>query len=80
MSFDLDNVSIDLQEAFFDKHLPEIARAIAKEHIEKITFNNLSESVFRYRLNMQLRKLGATSEFQRYNHDRGLAIFEFSEH
>jgi len=41
-----------------------------------IQFNHVSENVYRYFLNMAVRKLGYRSLFTRYNGELGMATFE----
>ncbi|WAR03774.1 hypothetical protein MAR_010332 [Mya arenaria] len=58
---------------FYVKHLTEKGEYNSSNLIQ---FNNICEDVFRYFLNMQIKKLGYSSVFTRYNHERGLALFE----
>lgn len=71
----LEDLSPHLQSVFAKSYLDEIKQTVTVKGINAITFNNITEDVFRYCLNMPIRKLGFFSHFERYNDDRGVATF-----
>lgn len=65
----------EFQAVFAENYLKTVKKLVDENEITHITFNYLNEDVFRNKLNMPIRKLGYSSSFQRYNDDRGLAVF-----
>lgn len=69
----------ELQIVFAKKLLEEYKELLEENDIKSVSFNNINEDVFRYHLNMPLRRHNFVSSFQRYNGDKGLAIFTRKE-
>lgn len=65
---------------FVDRYLDTLKRYLDSNSVRSLSFNCINEDVFRYQLNMPIRKLGYKSSFERYNNDRGLAVFKLKEH
>ncbi|KAH3886510.1 uncharacterized protein LOC127842679 [Dreissena polymorpha] len=66
----------ELHEPFVKRIMNDIVELNGQGAIQDIQFNNVSESAFRYCLNMPIRRMGYKSTFTKYNHERGLACFE----
>ncbi|XP_045175522.1 uncharacterized protein LOC123536413 [Mercenaria mercenaria] len=75
LHFNVEELNENLQKDYIDRQLEQMKKIVEDNEIRSITFNCIKESIFRSQLNMPIRKLGFESSFQRYNDDRGLAIF-----
>lgn len=71
----LEELSPEIQTVFVNMYLEELKESLAANDLKSISFNNINEDVFRYHLNMPIRKQNFDSSFQRYNDDKGLASF-----
>lgn len=76
----VEELNKDLQAAFVEKYLEIFKKHVDGSEVLSISFNFVNEDVFRSQLNMPIRKLGFTSSFERYNDDRGIAIFKAKSH
>lgn len=70
----------ELQAAFVEKYLETFKKHVDCNEVLSISFNYINENVFRSQLNMPIRNLGFISSFERYNDDRGIAIFKAKSH
>lgn len=71
----VEELTLQLQTEFVKTYLEELKKFLAENDISYISFNNIYEDVFRYHLNMPIRKYNFVSSFQRYIDDKGLAVF-----
>lgn len=76
LHLNMENVPVSLQGPFVDFYLKDLQTEIEENELLRISFNFVNEEVFRYNLNMAVRKLGFKSYFSRYNHGEGVAVFE----
>lgn len=72
----LEDLSSELHEHVVKHIMNDIVQSKGQGALHDIQFNHVSESAFRYCLNMPLRSMGYKSTFTKYNHERGLACFE----
>jgi hypothetical protein len=75
LHFNAEGFSEDIQALFAERELEDIKMKVKQRVIKNITFNFIHENIYRCHLNMPIRKLGYNSFFQRYNDDKGLAVF-----
>lgn len=80
LKVNLEHVPSNLQKELAEELGPFLQINESDEHIPEVTFNYLSEEVFRTNLYMAFRKLGYDCTFSRYNHDKGLATFTLADH
>lgn len=76
LHLNLEDVPTSLQAPFVQYYMKDLEEEINEHGLDVIQFNNVNEEVWRYNLNMVIRKLGYSSYFSRYNHDKGQAVFE----
>ncbi|XP_060556967.1 uncharacterized protein LOC132717496 [Ruditapes philippinarum] len=75
LHFNVEGLSEDIQALFAERELEDIKIKVKQHVIKNISFNFIHENIYRCHLNMPIRKLGYNSFFQRYNDDKGLAVF-----
>ena len=82
LNINLENISHEIQKELIDKLGLFLQFHNDSAQIPAVTFNYLSEEVYRYGLYMGYRKMGYDCKFTKYNNDRGLATFKLigSEH
>ena len=75
LHINLELISNDLQKELTDQLGPFLKLEPDSEVFSSVTFNYLTEDVYRNSLQRQFRKLGYDCVFARYNGARGLASF-----
>ena len=75
LHFNIGDLTEESQEMFAESELDQIKTLVKEKEIKSICFNFIHENTYRCFLNMPIRKLGYDSFFQRYNDDKGLAVF-----
>ena len=71
-----EDLPVALQSLFVKHYMNDLENEIKEHGWNRIELNNLNEEVYRYHVNMPIRKIGYASYYSRYNHDKGLAVFE----
>lgn len=80
LKVNLEHMPNGLQRELVEELGPFLQINESEEQVPEVTFNYLSEEVFRTNLYMAFRKMGYDCTFSRYNHDKGLATFILSDH
>lgn len=79
VSINMESVPTSLQKELLDNLGLLLNNDTEFDQIPSVTYNFVSEEVYRNRLYMPFRRLGYKCVFTRYNHDKGLASFKVEE-
>ena len=79
LKVNLEHVCSNLQKELIEQLGPFLKETAHNDQIPNVSFNYVTEDVYRNNLYMEFRKLGYECVFTRYNHDTGLATFSLKD-
>lgn len=79
LNINMESAPTSLQKELIDNLGLLLKNDTVFDQIPSVTYNFVSEEVYRNRLYMPFRKLGYKCVFTRYNNDKGLASFKVEE-